>query len=249
MKNFTAIHMEEELVDELKIINMQYTRVENQVLTRSGIIVFQKPDNEIVETQATADRTLVLPSTFIELKPEIDSLIDGPLVSVDRSAKLLLDKYSDYYKMKLKFDYIDLKVAMQEAVPKSENCTLRNIAKYYNISIRDYNKKQNYASLYAVIALKHGKFSDKAISKSIHLLRIEYYNLLKAIINIGKVDNKSAANLLHWIIENIDITEEHFEVYGALKNFYSDENINEREEIILLRMMRIEIKKIDGLLL
>ncbi|MBL8966612.1 MAG: hypothetical protein JNG85_06355 [Spirochaetaceae bacterium] len=58
---------------------------------------------------------------------------------------------------------------------------------------------------------------------------------------------KEAYSLLYWFEDNKELAKEHFEIYGALKNFCQDNEISENEERILLRMMNIELSKFDAM--
>jgi hypothetical protein len=251
MEIFSAIEFDGPNSQIANACEIKFALVENGKIAQNSSYLFKslKEDKSIQNTtNQIAGNEIDANLKFCDLFSKIKFLFKGTIVGSSMHSKQVLDALSDYYFLKLPFYYVDTSEVAKEKIPNLNNYKLNTIARHLNIPKDRGDNKANVSITLANIVLGLVDIDERHFKKSIFLLRNDYLGILRNIIAEGQLKYDNANVLLLWLGNHLELTEEHFEIFGALKNFCTDRYIDENEERILLRMIKIEIAKIEKMI-
>ena len=150
---------------------------------------------------------------FDELFPSINELFKYPLVAYSLFDQQVLIALSDYFGLKIGFDYIDTSALAKQKLPHLQNHKLKTVAKYFCLPRFRHHDAKEDASACANICLKlyESDYMERNEKNADEIY--EFKDLVAEILADDEVNYKEAYELLYWL-------DDHNQTAGLFHNLH-----------------------------
>lgn len=163
---------------------------------------------------------------FNELFPEIKNVFDYPLVAHSLFDKQVLQSLSDYFNLKLKFNYIDSSAIAKEKLPNLKNCKLQTLNKHFGLpAFKHHDAKEDAMACAQIFLRLQNQDIVETLSNTYDEIS-EFKGILKGILADGQVNYKEAYELLYWL-EDHNLTSKSYEnLHCKIKDVLEDDQLD-----------------------
>lgn len=225
MSDFIAIDFETANSKRVSACALGYARVsDNTIVESNGYLIkpigghasFQSKIHGIKE-EHTFDKPY-----FDGLFPHIKHIFNNPLVAHSLFDRQVLTALSDYFGLRLTFDYIDSCSIAKEKLPSLVNHKLKTLVKYFCLPEFKHHDAMEDAIACARVFLMVQQQDSTHSTQISHTDEFEFKNLLKDILSDKIVTYKEAYELLYWLEDHVAFAEKYKDLYSQINALLAD---------------------------
>ena len=234
MKEFVAIDFETANPKRVSACALGYAKVRNcEIIETNGYLIkpvgghapFQSKIHGIKE-EHTNDKP-----DFGELFPEIKEILKYPLVAHSLFDKQVLNALSDYFDLRLSFDYTDSSAIAKDKLPNIKNCKLKTLVKHFGLPAFKHHDATEDSIACARIFLKLLESEQKGFLESTWDEQSEFKGIVMGILADDEVNYKEAYQLLYWLEDHKEIAAQHQKLYIKTKDVLEDDYLDNVEAV------------------
>jgi len=166
---------------------------------------------------------------FSELYTDIKHIFDLPLVAHSMFDKQVLQALSEHFNIDISFSYTDTSSLARESITGVKDYKLKTLNKYFGFPSFNHHDATEDAIACARIYLKLNESCHDETSIDSSDINSEFKVLIRDILADNEVDYKEAYELLYFLEDNSDLIVKHSSLFSKLRNFLSDDILDEHE--------------------
>lgn len=240
MKQFVTIDFETANPKRVSACAVGYAIVKDGTIEESnGILIkpigghapFQTKIHGIRESD-TADKP-----DFGSLYPSMEHLFDLPIIGHSLFDKQVLNALSEHFGLSIIFDYTDSASMAKQALPDLKNHKLKTLAKHFALTPFKHHDAGEDARACAEIVLRLQASDAPGVSDSSQ----EFESLAASILDDEKVDYKEACQLLYWLEDHPDESDEMATLSSLITSTLEDDILEEVEGQAIHAMLKLAL--------
>ncbi len=183
---------------------------------------------------------------FGELFPEISEIFQAPLVAHSRFDQQVLSALSEHFGLGLHFEYFDTSSLAKEVLPDLKNHKLKTLAKHFGLPKFQHHDAREDAIACANICLKlHEMLGGAEPQETVSDELYEFKGLIRGILADNEVNYKEAYELLYWLQDHNQTTQQFPELFLAVRQVLEDDELDHIEADLLRRMLNSAAKELS----
>ena len=234
MQEFIAIDFETANPKRVSACALGYVRVRNcELIETNGYLIkpigghapFQSKIH-LIKEEHTFDKP-----DFGELFPEIQDIFKYSLVAHSLFDMQVLNALSDYFNLRLNFEYTDSSAVAKEKLTNLKNYKLTTLVKHFGLPAFKHHDATEDSIACARIFLKLLENEKEKLLQYVGDEASEFKGIVKGILADDEVNYKEAYELLYWLEDHAGIAAQHQNIYLKTKQVLEDDYLDGIEAI------------------
>jgi len=240
MQEFVAIDFETGNPKRVSACALGFTVVNDGVIVESnGILMkpvgghasFQTKIHGIHESD-TANKP-----DFGAIYSSIAHLFELPIVGHSMFDKQVLNALSDYFNLRIRFNYTDTASVAKQKLPNLKNHKLKTVAKHFQLPSFKHHDATEDAKTCAEIFVR---LQSASVSEPQNICH-EFESLATVILEDGQVDYKEACQLLYWLEDHRDESADLGQLLSLIRQTLEDGVLEEIEGQAIHAMLKLAL--------
>jgi DNA polymerase-3 subunit epsilon len=166
---------------------------------------------------------------FKGIYPEIRDIFSYPLVAHSLFDKQVLEALSEYFCLGLEFEYLDTSAMAKEKLPNLKNHKLKTLVTHFGLPEFKHHDATEDAIACANIFLKLQGMEKCDKLPKIESETSEFIGMAKGILADDVVNYKEAYELLYWLQDHPNISNQYKVLYQRTKEVLEDDILDDKE--------------------